>query len=243
MLTVSEIKKALGIPPSIPEFTMTGDEEVPKEEEWVWIEGYKGTNANMMCRDQQYEMNKIFVMPEDATIKECVSGFHLCYKLNDVYRYYDVRYNNRFFKVRALVRKKDADSMAERYGDAKSSNPFHIYSMYFYDSKLVAKSIEFIEELTVDEILNASVGNLATEWTDEDKQDALKHGVDHVKEKHEKIEAEKRRQTLIDTGYSLPFADWLIGEDKYDIAYAVGTQTDLSMDMKVLTILHGDLDN
>jgi len=233
MLTASEIRKALGIPPSVPEFTMTGDEEVPKEEEWVWVDGYKGTNANMMCRDFQYELGKRFDMPEDAEIDVCISGFHLCTKLADVYDYYHIGDGNRFFKVRALVRK---DEYAKAI-DAANHNVYFISLYGSKDSKLAAKSIEFIEELTPDTILK---GYRTDGWTDEDKLDAITHSIGYVNEKYKKIEQEKQKQTLVDLGYSEAFVSWLISEDKYGIAYAVGTQKDLSMDVKVLTILHDD---
>lgn len=225
MLTTNDIRKALGIPPSI---------EVPKEEEWVWIEGYKGTDANMKCRDFQYELGKRFDMPEDENVEVCKSGFHLCTNLADVYRYYNIGDGNRFFKVRALVRKDAYEKALEPKAN--------LYFSLLYDSsdtKLAAKSIEFIEELTPDTILR---GYTTDGWTDEDKLDAIAHSITYVKEKHKKIEQEKQKQTLVDLGYSEAFASWLISEDKYEDAYAVGTQKDLSMDVKVLTILHNDID-
>ena len=42
--------------------------------------------------------------------------------------------------------------------------------------------------------------------------------------------------TLIADGYSEPFAAYINGKKKFEVAHAVGTQKDLSMDMKVLTI-------
>lgn len=77
-------------------------------------------------------------------------------------------------------------------------------------------------------------------WTDEDKLEALQHGVGYVNKKHKAIEEEKQKQSLIEFGYSDTFANWLISEGKYDIAFAVGSQPDLSMDMKVLVIMRND---
>lgn len=231
MLTTNDIRKALGIPPSIPEFTMTGDEEVPKEEEWIWVEGYKGTNKYMMCRDFHFELGKRFDMPEDEKIEACKSGFHLCTELTDVYSYYSIGDGNRFFKVRALVRKEDYET-AKRC--ESSISVYTIYTLSMGNTKLAAKSIEFIEECTPDEILARHLNN---EWTEEDKLDALQHDVDYVYDKQKVRKQEKQTQELVELGYSASFASWLICDDKYDIAYAVGTQKDLSMDMKVLAIM------
>lgn len=121
-------------------------EKIEKTEEWIWVEGYKGTDKNMKCRDFQYELGKQFDMPEDEEIEACNSGFHLCRDLADVYSYYDIGNGNRFFKVKALVRKEDYDRM-------ERESSIYMFSLYSrHDSKLAAKSIEFISELTPDEI-------------------------------------------------------------------------------------------
>lgn len=210
-------------------FSTTDDKkETQTEEEWIWVEGYKGTDKDMKCRCYQYELGKQFDMPEDAKIEACEGGFHLCSILTDVYRYYDIGYGNRFFKVKALVRKKDYDDLQQ------TSAHSYIFALSMKDSKLAAKSIEFIEELTPDEILKSYVTG---DWTDEDKQEAIQHGIDYVKNKHVALEQEKNVQTLVELGYSEPFASWLVSDDKYGVAFAVGSQPELSMDMKVLAIM------
>lgn len=107
------------------------------------------------------------------------------------------------------------------------SNPQYTYSNA--RNKLVAAEIEFLEELTMDEILESTI---AKNWTEEYKKMALELGVDAV-----------NRTRMIDTltgyGYSMPFASYLIEHKKYDVAKAVGSQPDLSMDMKCLMILQG----
>lgn len=200
--------------------------EVQTDDEWIWVEGYKGTDKDMKCRGYQYELGKQFDMPEDEKIEACEGGFHLCAYLSDVYRYYDIGYGNRFFKVKALVRKED-------YKPAKRTA--YMFDLYFNDSKLAAKSIEFISELTPDEILK---GYDTNNWTDEDKLEALQYGVGCVNDKHKALEQEKQQSSLIELGYSASFAKWLISEGKYDKAFAVGSQPDLSMDMKVLAIMN-----
>ena len=206
-----------------------GEKETQTDEEWIWVEGYKGTNKDMKCLGYQYELNKQFDMPENEKIEACESGFHLCTKLTDVYSYYSIGEGNRFFKVRALVRKNDYEIMIR-------SKSMYMFSLYGHnDSKLAAKSIEFIEELTPDEILK---GYITDEWTEEDKQDALQYGTEYVRDKHKVAKIEKDKLTLIELGYSAPFASWLISHNKYDKAFAVGSQSDLSMDMKVLAIMN-----
>ena len=184
-------------------------QETRTEEEWIWVDGYKGTDKDMKCLGYQYELGKQFDMPEDEEIKECNSGFHLCTDLTDVYRYYDINRGNRFFKVKALVRKEDYET-AKRRGS--SISVYTIYTLGMGDTKLAAKSIEFISELTPDEILK---GYITDEWTEEDKQDALQHGTEYVRDKHKAVKIEKDKLTLVELGYSIPFVNWLISHDKY----------------------------
>lgn len=223
------------------------------EEEWVWVEGYKGTNSEMMCRDQQYEIGKTYVMPEGSDIKVCESGFHLCLGLVEVFDYYSIGSGNRFFKVKALVRKSDLDNMAEpKKTYMRNNSLFRGWTMPSLsydpttntlvaasdpDDKLSAKSIEFVSELTMDEIFEKTY---AKDWSEEDKKLALIEGLSKVDSIIELRELEKKQKeqedALVGLGYSRPFASLIIQDGKYEKAYAVGTQTDLSMDMKVLTI-------
>ena len=186
----------------------------PKEE-WIWVEGYKGTDEDMRCRDFQYELGVQYDIPEDQEVQECVCGFHLCLYLRDVFDYYRVGCGNRFFKVKALVRKADR----EKY---RSS----VY--YYYDcSKLAAKSIIFTSELTCDEILLYfdSVKNLPENY----KKIAIDVSIDYAIGQY-------RINTLIEDGYSEPFATYVTNIGKFEKAHALGSQNDLSMDVKVLSI-------
>lgn len=184
---------------------------------WIWIEGYKGTNKDLTCRDYQFELGKQFDMPEGATIRTCSSGFHLCVNLKDTFKYYSIKDGHRFFRVRALVRKSDFDEFALKNCGR---------------DKIVAKSILFMYEMTADEILQASEIE-TSKWTDEDKLLALEKGTKHVELKYRKVE-------LTELGYSETFSQYLIDNGMSDIAKAVGSQPDLSMDMKVLMILKGE---
>ena len=191
------------------------DPDETPEEEWIWVDGYKATKRDMTCYGYQYELGKQHDMPENKPIIECASGFHMCLKLDDVFRYYSIAQGNRFFKVRALVRKDDAES----YGNMRSYGPAR--------NKLVAKSIVFVSELTNDEIFK---GTEAENWSADDKADARIIGIQSVKDR-------ANVATLVSLGYSEAFAKYIIDEDEYNAAYAAGTQTDLSMDMKVAYIM------
>ena len=192
---------------------------VEPADEWIWVEGYKGTDKDMQCRGYQYELGMQHDMPDDSKIEECETGFHLCRDLNDVFGYYNIGFGNRFFKVRALVRKSDYD----RYGEAIDREPFTFFMGKSYYDKLVAKSIVFERELTPDEILKDH-DNLDA-WTDNYKILALKTTIDHARDEMRVIE-------LTNMGYSETFARHVVVSKRYDIAKAVGSQPDLSMDMK-----------
>ena len=214
------IKEAKEIDKTIESF-----KEIPEpEEEWIWVDGYKGTDRDMCCQGYQYELGKQYDMPEYTKIIECKSGFHLCLNLGDVLEYYNIGEGNRFFKVRALVRKSDKDNYGKAlYIDCDGFNIFKGYK-----DKIVAKSIIFESELTIDEILKD------TELEDADykyKQMAIDGGV-HYAITNRKI------NTLVEDGYSQAFATYLVKDDKFNIAHAIGSQKDLSMDVKVLAILY-----
>jgi hypothetical protein len=188
------------------------------EEEWIWVDGYKGTDKNMQCQGYQYEPGVTHTIPNDQKVEMCKNGFHLCLNLNDVFYYYPIGHNSRFFKVKALVRKSDV----EMYGHAN-------YSTGTKYNKLVAKSIIFISELTIDEIFEYTE---MRNWPTKYKQIALEFHTTCAEENYQ-------IDTLIADGYSKPFACHIVkNTGSFDIAHAIGSQPDLSMDMKVLTILY-----
>lgn len=203
-----EINKAIESLKEIPENTLE------PEEEWIWVEGYKGTDKDMKCRDFQYGLGMQYDMPEDQKIQECESGFHLCLYLRDVFDYYGVGCGNRFFKVKALVRKTDREN-------------YQIKSFYSGLNKLVAKSIIFTSELTCDEILQYfdAVKNLPENY----KKLAIDVSIDYAIRQY-------RINALIEDGYSEPFATYVTSIGKFEKAHVLGSQNDLSMDVKVLSI-------
>lgn len=218
---------------SVNEVNESAEQEETKTEpvvEWIWVTGYKATEKDMKCRDYQYELGVQHDMPDDADIKECESGFHLCLKLKDVFDYYKVGCGNRFFEVRALVRKDHY----ERYGLYTEEYCRHLkdnnnYTRYFsfngnkkYD-KLVARSIVFERELTPDEILGGD--DDINKWDEKYKLLALEYSISWASKRMNVDE-------LVTMGYSEAFAQCIIDAKKYTIAKAVASQPDLSMDMK-----------
>ena len=75
-------------------------EENSAENEWIWVDGYKGTDKNMQCRNFQFELGITY---KEEKAETCSSGFHLCLCLNDVMEYYNFDFKNRFlFKLNSF---------------------------------------------------------------------------------------------------------------------------------------------
>lgn len=100
------------------------------EQDWIWVDAYKGTDANMRCKGKQYRMN----VEDNYSGKVALGskGYHVCTDLKHCFNTYDYDFRNRFFKVRALVNAKDY-----RYRNPNNTT-------------LVAKAIKFVEEITTD---------------------------------------------------------------------------------------------
>ena len=112
-------------------FSELGSETVrrdPAMEEYIWIDAYKGTDANMVCKGKQYVMGQVQTFSGNSTLG--VKGFHVCVDLKHCFKTYDYDFRNRFFKVRAKV-------LRHEYEYHNRNN-----------SVLVAKAIEFVEEIT-----------------------------------------------------------------------------------------------
>ena len=198
------------------------------DDEWIWVEGYKGVYKDMTAHgDFKYELGKQYDIPEGEEIKECKNGFHFCLNLRDVYKHYPIGNGNRFFKVRALVRNTDV---------ANYGKPEPGWGFYHAINKLAAKSIILTDELTIDEIFE-SYGYITLEdgWTEKYKKLAIELGIDAT-----------RRYMYINNlealGYSSTFAKLICSmpTEYYDRALAVGSQSDLSMDMKVWVIFNAN---
>lgn len=195
-------------------FTSTSESDKGVED-WVWMTGYKGTDKDMKCRDYQFELGKQFDMPDGEDIVLCSSGFHLCNKLSNVFKYYKPKNGNRFFEVKALVR---------RY----NKNGYYTFE-HLYD-KMTSKSIQFVRELTADEIFKEIKDARTNDWTTEQKELALKTSIDDV-------DRSVKVQKLVGLGYSEAFATYACDKRGYEIACAMGSMPDVSMDVKVLAIM------
>lgn len=209
------------------------EKKVP--EEWVWVEGYKGTDKTLGCRGYQYEMHYVHTMPKGEEISECRNGFHFCIELKNVFDYYNIKNGNRFFRVRAEVKKSDFDKYYEKYKiETNTAYPDSVIigapiNGIGGSDKLAARSIEFLYELTPDDIFKAYKNGEYSGWSLEDKKLAMEISVPEVLKMHDLAELEE-------LGYSKPFAAYLIMNGLYGPAKAVGSQKDLSMDMKVMAI-------
>ena len=119
-------------------------EEKLQEGEWVRVKGYKGMKEDMKAHyDFQYELGKTYTVEDPDSVAICEYGYHFSLNLKDVFRYYDLVNNNRFFKVEALVRKKDYDEYGKTYTTTIFSDRV---------DKLVAKEITILEEVSTEEM-------------------------------------------------------------------------------------------
>lgn len=209
----SDVKKAVD--------TLNSDEPVKLQDKWIWVEGYKGTTKEMQGHgNYQFEIGKRYDMPLDVEIRDCHAGFHLSLNMKDVFNHYPIGKGNRFFKVRALVRERDLNE----YGNKM----IHTYLFgHKIRDKLASQSIEFIRELTVDEVFQDTE---YTNWSDEYKKLAMAGDLVNVKRM-------AMTDELTELGYSKAFASYVVEKGRYDVAKAVASQPDLSMDMKALMIM------
>jgi hypothetical protein len=105
-----------------------------------------------------------------------------------------------------------------------------IPGIFFADrviDKLVAKSIIFLQELTVEEIFEY-IGD-RDEFTLEEKNQALKIGLD-------KVRMNKKVNELVNLGLCEPVAIRLLKSHKYEIAKDILQQDGMSLDAKMMII-------
>ena len=128
--------------------------EPKKKKEWenyIWIDGYKGTDADMSCtvfydkrvpwepfpiteqHSQQYELNKIITYSGEPEV--CETGFHFCTLLVDVFRFRPLTIGARYFKVKGFVKEKDVKEFSMSEDKV---------------SKFAAKQIILTEEIVLD---------------------------------------------------------------------------------------------
>lgn len=147
------------------------------QEEWVRVKGYKGMHKDMKAHyDFQYELGKTYTVEDPDSVAICEYGYHFSLNLKDVFRYYDLANNNRFFKVEALVRKKDYDEYGKTYTTTIFSDRV---------DKLVAKEITILEEVSTEEMFEEikrihSDITMIDELKIEDMDDVYQEGVKAV---------------------------------------------------------------
>ena len=205
-----------------------------KEEEYIWVKGFKGTNKDMRCQNYQYELDKQFDLDADVEPVICSKGFHFCKKLESVFQYYEIGNGNRFFEIEALVKKSDLESKNKSKLDQWSK----LYMSFAnYDDKYAAKSIRFIRELTVDEVFEALGTDCdVREWADEQKKRAMETSISAVRK-------EVREFELCAAGYSPVFSKYIAGDTgRYNTAMAMASLPDVSMDVKVMAIFMDNQD-
>lgn len=137
-------------PPDSKDDNVKEETEIKQEEKWIWVKGYKGTNGNMCCTPGnikfQYKLHNKYKCDEDVEL--CAKGFHFCEDLKDVFNYYRLDFHNRYFEVEGLVKEKDYINMENTKGQCSFVYP----SMYITDSKLVAKELYLLNELTYNDL-------------------------------------------------------------------------------------------
>jgi len=94
------------------------------------MQGFKGFDKNLKCRDFQYEIGGTY--EHDGALSLCASGFHFCENPLDVFTYYTPA-DSRFAKV-----------TGENVSDQKES-----------DSKRVAAKLQIGAELSLTDLCNA----------------------------------------------------------------------------------------
>lgn len=206
-------------------------EMVEPQENWIWVEGYKGIDKDMKANynNFQYELGKQY--DHEGKVEICNQGFHFCRDLKDVFNYCDLRNSNRFFKVKALVKESDYNE----YGKCmKVSLPWGTTTTLDKRiDKLVAKSIILEEEISKADIIIAyyQYEPYSTRLPEEYWDSMIRNG-------HRAACEEWQVDNLVKAGYSPVFAKCLYQDDKVKKALAIADQEGVSMDMKVWYIYH-----
>lgn len=210
--------ESLGVPAKV----LMSSNEKEEEIEWVFVEGYKGTDKDMKCRDFQYDFGKVYTM-DGKDVELCESGFHLCRDLDDVFDFYKPGDGNRFFKVRAEVKKKDLDKYDVTIAWLGSNK------------KLVARNIEFLYEVEPEELCGAYRERYA----------GFDYAPDHYilrifnGEDEDEVREEYQANQLKEDGYSELVAMYIAkhGSKKFDKAHALAHQDGISMDVRMMCIM------
>jgi hypothetical protein len=207
--------------------------EVAKpQENWIWVEGYKGTDKDMKAYGSfQYELGKQY--NHESEIEVCKQGFHFCRDLKDVFNYYKVDYGHRFFKVKALVKESDYEKYG-RYIRVPTSSFFGGTTLSNERiNKLVAKSIILEEEVSKTDIIMAYY-----QYEPHNKSLPEEYWDTMIRNGYPAAYEDWQVDNLIKAGYSPVFAKCIYQDNKTEKALAIADQEGVSMDMKVWYIYH-----
>lgn len=223
MMFLSRNKRAEKIMKEAKETTVPENNQ-PPEDEYVWVDGYKGMDKDMKCHDGfQYQIGGHYEIDNDPVI--CEKGFHLCLNLNDVFNYYDLFNGNRFFKVKALVKKKDLDC----YGKITFGTGI------FPVNKIVSKQINILEEISSEEVLEVAKEKYPYVSTVYDLQSFSSY---------DEFLISKIKSILSENGFTQLFIDLYVEDKKrvFDLSYilkevAMVTSENISHDMAVYILM------
>lgn len=195
-------------------------EEKLKEEKYVWVDGFKGTAANMTCYgNYQFELNKEFTAEGD--IEMCHNGFHFCDKLNSVFGFYPIEYGNRYFKVKAYVSETELNKTPEYV--------FHHDIPYKID-KRVARKIILTEEIGFEELLPYIQRKCRFISTKEDFELAQKIGFDKYRRQY-------FMKNMVDSGFGETFLN-IIFDEIVDESHTYSSESRIEDTMKFIKALN-----
>lgn len=188
----------------------------------IWVDGFKGTDKNMKCRDFQYELGKEFTY--DGKLDLCSSGFHACSDLNNVFDYYKLDGENRFFRIKAFV--------PENYNENFNKTIWNGSNLYTMDTKFVASKIKFISECTYDDFKNYISWKYPMIENEEECKHLKNYGI---------FSMNKFIKKMINFGYSESFA-MIISNESNDYRYILNyvqafEDEDISKDLRIYMLI------
>ena len=196
LVTDEEKQKIIDSDSSNPNISVTevkSAEEQPAAE-WIWVEGYKGTDKDMKCHnDFQFTLGKEYT--KDGEIIMCENGFHFSPTLKETFQFYTPINGNRFFKVKALINKNQMVKKEKSFvtypwscSSTTIESEYKMVPMKLTDDKLVAKSIIFLVEISTKEMFNVYFSGRREGESDEYKENWRKYGIDYAERyKYKKI--------------------------------------------------------
>lgn len=189
--------------------------------DYVIVEGYKATNKDMTCRGFQYKLGETHTIEDEPEM--CYKGFHFCLNLKDTFKYYHIN-SSRFFKVKAMVKREDV----LKFNADK-------------DDKLVAKGIQFIEEVSFEEMKPyLKLPKCITDQTEYDKYNKLGE-YEYFKDKflmETKGEFEDDVKGLLFDDYFKIYSDERTQEEYMNLVNRVKTinEQNISLDTKLMLL-------